>query len=141
MLIIDEKAPEIPKEEETIADESEGAEVDKLVEPAGSQSHYIVCLDHFMLYEEDDYSREDDENSYFDAGEAGVFRALDQNARGRRQNIGGNKQAAAPAKQPSEAAMNDLIMKSLKTILAQQDGGGGAGARNGNTRGGCNSKQ
>lgn len=147
-FLTDEKAPEPPAEEENITDESE---TDRVTEPVQMQSHHVVCADHYILYEEDDYSREYEDRIHIDRGDAKKFNADGSVANagtgvagavGAKKTtvlVGGKKVVTAANGQRkvqtaagSEVNINDLILKSLKKMLGNQNFGGSMG--NGNAR-------
>lgn len=115
---LDEKAPEL-KEEDSIADESE---TDKLLEPT-VQHYHVVCADHYILYEEDDYSRENEERVHFDRNDIRKFTPNDGSATGvssQKATTGVKKTATnggGTGGITNEANVNDLILKSLKKML------------------------
>lgn len=118
---VEEKAPEL-KEEDSIADE---AETDKLLEPTVLNYH-VVCADHYILYEEDDYSRENEERVHFDRNDIRKFQPNEGVATGAAQQkaVTGTKKTATNnggTGGTNEANMNDLILKSLKRMLGAQN--------------------
>lgn len=137
VLTDDKKVPDMPKEEATIADPAED-EIESLVEQSATQSHYIVCADHFILFEDVDYAQENEERLHFDKGEIQMFQAIDAGVVGMANQQNAAKKAPAVAK-PNEQNVNELVMKNLKKLLGNNlsgllnngnSGGGGVTANN-----------
>lgn len=134
----EKKVPDMPKEEKPDGAAETKMETDewaKLVERATSQSHFIVCADHFLLFEADDYTNEWQDRAHFDKDE--------DSARGRQDGNNANGQSASNSTVqrkdaiPSTADINGMILKNLQKLLGGrnvpvnvQSNGGGATANN-----------
>lgn len=126
-------APEIVVAEPVVVDGSEPvAEVPDLTEPLYSVPQHVICSQHYIMSEEDDYSMEFNERSPFER-QAGVKAVATDAAT---PNATTRAPAGAVAKKATAATgptdVNALVMRSLQKLLASNNLGSLVNPRNGN---------